>query len=68
VTRWEQIHRDYPLRALLGGWLLLRWLRALRWARYALGRSGRRWVWENTRCDAHLGGAPSPKGAPHIVG
>ena len=43
VSHWRQIHRDFPLESLLAGWVYLRWLRARRWLRYGLGRSGRTW-------------------------
>ena len=43
MSRWEQIHRHFPLRALLAGWLYARWLRTRRWLRYLLGGSRRRW-------------------------
>jgi hypothetical protein len=43
MSRWQQIHRYFPLRALLAGWLYARWLRACRWLRYRLGNSQRRW-------------------------
>ena len=40
---WRQVHRYFPLRSLLAGWVYVRFLRARRWVRYALGRSGRVW-------------------------
>ena len=43
MSRWEQIHRYFPLRALLIGWLYARWLRACRWLRYVGGGSRRQW-------------------------
>jgi hypothetical protein len=43
MSRWQQIHRYFPLRALLAGWLYARWLRARRWLRYRLGNSRRQW-------------------------
>ena len=43
MSRWEQIYRYFPRRALLGGWLYIRWLRARRWLWYARGGSGRQW-------------------------
>jgi hypothetical protein len=49
VSRWEQIHRHFPLRALLVGYLYARWLRIRRLLRYLLGSSRRRWC---TACPA----------------
>jgi hypothetical protein len=43
MSRWEQIHRDFPLHALLVGWLFARWLRMRRWLCYLLGNSQRKW-------------------------
>lgn len=43
MSRWEQIHRHFPLRALLVGYLYARWLRIRRWLRYLLASSQRRW-------------------------
>jgi hypothetical protein len=37
-----QIHRQYPLRSLLGGYLYARWLRLRRWLWYLWGTS-RQW-------------------------
>ena len=59
---WQQIHRDYPLRALLAGWCYLCWLRALRWARHARQHhaqkrvSDRHWVWCDMSGEGHLVG------------
>jgi hypothetical protein len=43
MSRWEQIHRYFPLRALLAGWLYIRWLRVRRWLCHLSGGSRRRW-------------------------
>jgi hypothetical protein len=43
MSRWEQIHRYFPLRALWIGRWYARWLRLCRWLRYLLGGSHRRW-------------------------
>lgn len=43
MSRWEQIHRYFPLRALLIGWLYARWLRTCRRLRYVWGGSRRQW-------------------------
>lgn len=43
MSRWEQIYRYFPLRALLVGWLYIRWLRLRRWLRYWSGGSRRQW-------------------------
>jgi hypothetical protein len=43
MSRWEQIHRHFPLHALLAGYLYARWLRGRRWLWYLLGGSRRRW-------------------------
>ena len=43
MSRWEQIYRYFPLRALLVGWLYIRWLRVRRWLHYVRGGSRRQW-------------------------
>jgi hypothetical protein len=43
MSRWEQIHKYFPLHALLAGWLYARLLRARRLLRYLLGGSRRKW-------------------------
>ena len=43
MSRWEQIYRYFPLRALLAGWLYIRWLRAWRWLHHVRGGSRRQW-------------------------
>ena len=43
MSRWTQIHRHFPLRALLAGYLYGRWLRVRRWLRHLWGRSR---VWQ----------------------
>ena len=43
MSRWEQIYRYFPLRALLAGWLYIRWLRVRRWLHYVRGGSRRQW-------------------------
>ena len=42
MSRWTQIHRHFPLRALLAGYLYSRWLRLRRQVRYLWGKS-RQW-------------------------
>ena len=42
MSRWTQIHRHFPLRALLAGYLYSRWLRLRRRLRYLWGQS-RQW-------------------------
>lgn len=42
MSRWTQIHRHFPPRALLAGFLYGRWLRLRRRLRHWLGTS-RRW-------------------------
>ena len=42
MSRWTQIHRHFPLRALLAGFLYGRWLRLRRRLRYLWGTS-RQW-------------------------
>jgi hypothetical protein len=39
MSRWTQIHRHFPLRALLVGFLYGRWLRLRRRLRHLWGRS-----------------------------
>jgi len=39
MSRWTQIHRHFPLRALLAGYLYGRWLRLRRRLRHLWGRS-----------------------------
>ena len=43
MSDWVQIHRHFPVGALLGGWLYARWLRFRRWLHYLFGNSRRRW-------------------------
>ena len=42
MSRWTQIHRHFPPRALLAGYLYSRWLRLRRRLRHLWGTS-RRW-------------------------
>lgn len=42
MSRWTQIHRHFPLHALLIGYLYGRWLRLRRRLSYLLGTS-RQW-------------------------
>ena len=42
MSRWTQIHRHFPLRALLAGYLYARWLRLRRQFGYLWGTS-RQW-------------------------
>ena len=42
MSRWTQIHRHFPLRALLAGYLYARWLRLRRRLHYLWGTS-RQW-------------------------
>jgi hypothetical protein len=42
MSRWTQIHRHFPLRSLLAGYLYGRWLRLRRRLGYLWARS-RRW-------------------------
>jgi hypothetical protein len=42
MSRWTQIHRHFPLRSLLAGYLYARWLRLRRRLRYCWGTS-RQW-------------------------
>lgn len=45
MCRWRQTEREYPLRALLAGFVCLKWRRLCVWICRALGLPHRHWTY-----------------------